>query len=197
MKEFWNERYAQEEFIYGVEPNEFLRETLGKLPKGIIILPCDGEGRNAVYAAKQGWQVKAFDYSESAQRKAIDLAIKNNVEINFDIADINNKEYEENSADVVAFIYAHLPEELRKKAHQKAIKWLKPEGRLILEAFNQKQLNNSSGGPKNIEMLYSDQILKDDFKNLKILALESLEINLTEGNFHKGKADVIRLIAVK
>ncbi|RUA34005.1 MAG: SAM-dependent methyltransferase [Bacteroidetes bacterium] len=197
MKDFWNERYAKKEFIYGTEPNEFLREELEKLPAGKIILPCDGEGRNAVFAAKLGWEVNAFDYSASAKEKAFALARQEGVSPHYEVADIHEKEFKENSADVVALIYAHFPAELRKIAHQKAIKWLKPGGKLVLEAFNPKQLPNDSGGPKNIEMLYTEDILREDFKELKIEKLESLETNLSEGNFHKGKADIIRLIAIK
>lgn len=197
MKDFWNERYAKKEFIYGTEPNEFLREELEKLPAGKIILPCDGEGRNAVFAAKLGWEVNAFDYSASAKEKAFALARQEGVSPHYEVADIHEKEFKENSADVVALIYAHFPEELRKIAHQKAIKWLKPDGKLVLEAFNPKQLPNDSGGPKSIEMLYTEDILREDFKELKIEKLESLETNLSEGNFHKGKADIIRLIAIK
>jgi len=97
----------------------------------------------------------------------------------------------------VALIYAHFPVELRKIAHQKAIKWLKPGGKLILEAFNPKQLGNDSGGPKNIEMLYSEDLLREDFKDLKFEKLEILETNLSEGNYHDGKADIIRMVATK
>jgi SAM-dependent methyltransferase len=197
MKEFWNERYSQDEFIYGTEPNEFLREVLELLPTGKIILPCDGEGRNAVFAAKQGWEVNAFDFSPSAKEKAETLAKQEGVNPIFEVADIHEKEFKEDVADVVALIYAHFPEGLRKIAHQKAVKWLKPGGKLILEAFNPKQLENSSGGPKNIEMLYTEEMLQEDFKDLKIENLESMEINLSEGEFHKGKADVIRIIAIK
>lgn len=197
MKEFWNERYAEKEFIYGTEPNKFLRVELENLPVGRIILPCDGEGRNAVFAAKLGWEVDAFDYSTSAKEKAFALAKQEGVSPHYEIADIHEKEFKENSADVVALIYAHFPAELRKIAHQKAIKWLKPGGRLILEAFNPKQLNNESGGPKNAEMLYTEDILREDFKDLKIENLEDLETNLSEGKYHDGKADIIRLLATK
>lgn len=197
MKEFWNERYAKEEFIYGTEPNEFLKEQLERLANGKIILPCDGEGRNAVYAAKIGWQVSAFDYSESAKRKAFQLAVENKVEIDFEIADISDKTYKENSADVVALIYAHFPEKLRMIAHEKAIKWLKPGGILILEAFNPKQILNDSGGPKDIKLLYTLEILTKDFERLKIEKLEILDIDLKEGKFHEGKADVVRFIGIK
>jgi SAM-dependent methyltransferase len=197
MREFWNERYAQEEFIYGTEPNEFLRETLALLPTGKIILPCDGEGRNAVFAAKLGWEVNAFDFSLSAKEKATALAKREKVNPVFDVADILEKDFKEDSADVVALIYAHFPADVRKIAHQKAVKWLKPGGKLIVEAFNPQQIDNSSGGPKNIEMLYTEEMLREDFKDLKIENLISLETNLAEGEFHKGKADIIRLLATK
>ncbi|WKV12107.1 class I SAM-dependent methyltransferase [Marivirga harenae] len=197
MKEFWNERYAKEEFIYGTEPNEFFRDVLAVLPIGKIILPCDGEGRNAVYAAKKGWEVNAFDFSPSAKEKARALAKQEMVYPVFEVADMREKDFKEDSADVVALIYAHFPAELRKIAHQKAVKWLKPGGKLILEAFNPKQMENASGGPKNIDMLYTEEMLSKDFEDLNIEKLEVLEINLSEGNFHQGKADVIRLIAEK
>lgn len=197
MKDFWNERYAKKEFIYGREPNEFLREELENSPTGKIILPCDGEGRNAVYAAKLGWEVSAFDFSPSAKEKAKALAKQEGVNPKYEVADILEKEFKENSADVVALIYAHFPEGLRKIAHQKAIKWLKPGGKLILEGFNPKQIDNDSGGPKNIEMLYTEEILREDFKDLKIEKIKSLETNLSEGDFHKGNSEVIRLIAIK
>lgn len=197
MKEFWDQRYSQEEFIYGTAPNEFLKQELNKLPKGTILLPCEGEGRNAVYAAQQGWTVNAFDFSNSGKEKADRLAKVNKVNINYKVADIAEKDYPENSANVVALIYSHFPPELRKTAHAKAITWLKPGGLLLLEAFNTRQINNNSGGPKKVELLYTEEMLRRDFESLEIEQLESLETILEEGGFHKGKADVIRLIAKK
>jgi len=111
--------------------------------------------------------------------------------------DIFDKEYQGESADVVALIYAHFPKELRKVAHQKAVQWLKPGGRIILEAFNTEQINNSSGGPKNIEMLYTKEMLAEDFKELHLVKLETIKTNLSEGDYHRGQADVVRLIAIK
>lgn len=76
MSQFWNERYSQAEYVYGETPNVFFAAQLDKLSAGTIILPCEGEGRNAVYAASQGWEVKAFDASEAGQKKALLLAEK-------------------------------------------------------------------------------------------------------------------------
>jgi len=197
MKNFWNERYSMKEFIYGEDPNVFFAEQLNKLKPGKIILPCEGEGRNGVYAASLGWEVSAFDSSEAGKEKAIQLATKKGVILNYEIEDAWEVEYPENSFDVVAFVFAHFPTEVRKHIHQKAITWLKPGGRIILEAFNPDQLQNNSGGPKEPSMLYTEKILKDDFKELNIELLETCTTELKEGKFHEGLAEVIRFVGVK
>jgi SAM-dependent methyltransferase len=194
---FWNERYSEREFVYGESPNVFFAETLSSIIPGSIILPCDGEGRNAVHAARQGWNVKAFDLSEAGKLKADHLALKYNSVIDFQIKDAALAVYPEASADVVAIIYTHLPPEVRKKLHQNVIKWLKPGGKVILETFCPEQLKNSSGGPKDINLLNTKEILSEDFKSLVIDLLTYEHIELNEGKFHEGPADVIRLIATK
>jgi len=197
MNSIWNERYSQEEYVYGEEPNVFIGEQLNKLQNGIIILPCEGEGRNAVHAASQGWIVNSFDSSEAGKTKAIKLADKMGVSIDYKIADAASVEYKENSADIVAFIYAHFPPAIRKQIHQKAISWLKPGGKIIIEAFNPAQLQNSSGGPKDISMLYTEEIIKEDFHNLNIELIETIQTTLQEGKYHQGKADIIRFVGNK
>ena len=197
MSDYWNKRYADSEYAYGEEPNAFFAEQLNSLKAGIIILPCDGEGRNGVFAAKSGWKVYASDSSEEGQKKAMKLAEKSGVEINYIIEDAVSVSYANNSADVVALIYAHLPPDVRKQLHQKSVAWLKPGGRLILEAFNPAQLHNSSGGPKDIGMLYTEKMLREDFKGLRIEFAELLQTNLNEGKYHEGKADIVRFAGVK
>lgn len=197
MKDFWEERYSSSIFVYGESPNEFFAETLNKLTPGKIILPCDGEGRNSVFAAKTGWDTHAFDISGAGMTKALLLANKVGVEFDFQVADALLITYPENTADVVALVYAHLPVLIRQALHEKVISWLKPGGKLILEAFNPLQLNNESGGPKSIDMLYTKDMLNIDFSALRINYIEDVEIELSEGDFHKGKSNVIRLIATK
>jgi SAM-dependent methyltransferase len=160
-------------------------------------LPCEGEGRNAIYAALNGWKVNAFDLSEAGKIKAIQLAKKKGAEIDYTIDDAVEIALPESNADVVAFIYAHFPPAIRKIIHRKAINWLKPGGRIILEAFNPNQLQNSSGGPKELGMLYTEDIIRDDFEGMKIEIIQTAQIFLQEGKFHEGKADVIRFIGVK
>ena len=197
MNSFWNERYGGKDFVYGETPNVYFAEMLSTLSPGTIILPCDGEGRNAVHAAKQGWEVMAFDLSEAGKAKANHLALKYGVDIDFQIKDAALALYPNESADVVAIIYTHLPPIVRTKLNRSVIKWLKPGGKVILETFCPEQLKNSSGGPKDIDMLNTKEILSEDFKALRIDYLEYEHIVLNEGKFHEGPADVIRMIATK
>lgn len=194
---FWNERYGQQEFVYGTEPNAFLKEQLAKLKAGKILFPCEGEGRNAVFAAQQGWKVNAFDQSEEGFKKAQQLAQQNNVEVVYQVADALAIEYPKESFDVIALIYAHFPSTIRQEVHQKMVSWLKPGGYIILEAFNPAQLKNSSGGPKDVSMLLTLEILEENFKGLTIEELFYETIILHEGKCHQGKAEVVRFVGRK
>lgn len=197
MKEFWNERYASSEYVYGKEPNGFFKEIIDGLAPGKILLPAEGEGRNAVYAAKKGWEVEAFDLSDEGKPKALTLAAQNNVTISYQIASVENFELKENYYDTVGLVYSHLAPELRTQFHHSLADCLKKDGIIFMEAFNKKQINRNSGGPKNIEMLYSVDVLKKDFSNLEIELLEEFEKEIKESKSHSGMADIIHLIARK
>lgn len=195
--EFWNDRYSEDGFAYGKTPNAFFKEQIDKLPAGKILFPCEGEGRNAAYAASLGWDVDAFDLSEVGKQKAIDLATSFNAKINYNICDVANANFEDNSFDAVVLIYSHLPESLRITLHGNIKNWLKPGGMLILEAYNPLQLNNTSGGPKEVSMLYSIESLISDFHGMHFEILEEKQIELNEGKYHVGIADVVRFIGRK
>ncbi len=197
MSEFWNQRYSEKDYVYGEEPNEFFKEQIQKLDPGTLILPCEGEGRNAVFAASRGWKILAFDSSESGRVKAMQLAKKKEQSIDYRVADAQEISYPDESADVVAFIFAHFPPDLRRKIYHEAIRWLKPGGRIILESFNPLQLNNATGGPKDISMLCTEEILKEDFEGLAIQLIQSLKVHLKEGKYHHGLADVVRFVGLK
>lgn len=197
MKEQWNERYAASEYIYGISPNRWFAEKLSLLQPGKLLLPAEGEGRNAVYAAKEGWEVFAFDQSEEGQKKAIKLALAQNVRINYSLGDLVEFEPPQNNYDAVALIFVHMPVEIREVVHRKLIEKLKPGGYLILEAFTKKQLQNTSGGPRSESLLYERKLIADDFKDLNILEFEETITSLDEGPLHRGEAFVIRLLAQK
>ncbi|MCF8239505.1 MAG: class I SAM-dependent methyltransferase [Saprospiraceae bacterium] len=166
MQSFWNERYAQEAYVYGESPNEWLRECMNGLHAGKILFPAEGEGRNAVYAAQCGWEVEAFDYSESGKIKADLLARKNGVQIHYKVADANEVHYPDGSLDAIAFIFTHFPSTLRRQLFPDWIKWLKPEGSIIFECFSVSQLDyqkdHQSGGPKDAHLLYSLDTIRDE-----------------------------------
>ncbi|GAA4442653.1 class I SAM-dependent methyltransferase [Pontibacter saemangeumensis] len=197
MQEFWNDRYRQEEMVYGSEPNTFLREQLDMLKPGRLLLPAEGEGRNEVYAAQKGWDVLAFDFSEAGRDKAMRLAEQRGVTINYLLAEAEKFDTEPGCMDAVALIYAHLPPAVRRQLHQKAVRWLKPGGVLLLEAFHPKQLAYTSGGPQDVAMLYTADMLREDFKQLRIDLLEEREVILKEGAHHSGAGFVTRLVAKK
>lgn len=200
MKEFWNERFTKEEFIYGTKPNSFLKfELKNHPPSGRALFPLEGEGRNACFASSLGWETEAFDFSDAGKQKALKLCEANNADISYHICKAEDFQFEENKYDLVALIYAHLHPEFRREIHKKIIKSLTPGGKLILEGFHPLQLkhNYPSGGPKNLEMLYTLDMMKDDFSELSITHGEELEIELREGNYHKGKGFVTRFTGIK
>ncbi|MBN2891071.1 MAG: class I SAM-dependent methyltransferase [Bacteroidales bacterium] len=193
----WDERYNSDGYIYGIEPNKFLQSKLLELKPGKILFPGEGEGRNSVFAAKLEWETIAFDCSTVAKDKAMKLANRNNVKVEYQIAEYQDFEYQENYFDVIALIYTHIGSDYRREFHKKIQKFLKPSGQIIMEMFSKEQIHNNSGGPKSLDMLYSIEELKDDFTDMDILVLEKLKIDVSEGNWHKGFADVIRLVAKK
>ncbi|HSQ44258.1 MAG TPA: class I SAM-dependent methyltransferase [Ginsengibacter sp.] len=197
MNNFWNERYSVKEYVYGEEPNVFFAEQLSKLKPGAIILPSEGEGRNAVFAASNGWHVNAFDSSEAGKIKALQLAHKKGVSIEYVVEDALTVNYPANSADVVAFIYAHFPPVTRKAVLQKATTWLKPGGKIILEAFNPNQLQNNTGGPNDVSMLYTEDIIREEFGGMKIELIQTLRTELSEGKYHEGISDIVRFVGIK
>ena len=200
--EIWNERYSGSEYVYGENPNAYLKEQLATLSVGDILFVGEGEGRNAVYAASIGWNVSAYDISSEGKKKALQLASKHNVNIDYHVGDLQDLNYEREQFDVIAFIYTHFPGETRSMIHKVLSLYLRPGGTVIMEAFSKKQIKNQiksdgGGGPKNIDMLYSLEDIRSDFENFKIKELIETEIYLTEGDFHNGIGSVIRFVGQK
>ena len=192
--QFWNERYRKAEYAYGKSPNVYFIQQLQQLKPGKLLLPCEGEGRNAVAAAALGWDVTAYDQSEEGKRKALLLAQEHGVSIKYLVGQWQELEFNDDF-DAIGLIYAHIPFSERERFHRSVSRSLKRGGYLILEGFHVKQLGNSSGGPQQVEMLFTEEMLRSDFDLLNIDSISDLEIELDEGPYHKGKAHVIRLLA--
>ena len=193
----WDQKYSDQEYVYGTSPNEFFKLELDKLKPGIILFPAEGEGRNAVYAAENGWDVWAFDQSNEGKKKAENLALQRNVKIDYQVYDLETPDYPEGNFDAIALVFVHSPEQKRQAIHRNLLRFLKPGGKLILVGFSKEQLRYTSGGPKELSWLFSIDELEDDFANLNIVSIVQLETMIEEGDHHKGKASVIQLLAGK
>ncbi|EKT3964589.1 class I SAM-dependent methyltransferase [Flavobacterium psychrophilum] len=198
----WNDRYSKDEFAYGEEPNNYLKEQLTKLNIGTILFPAEGEGRNAVFAAKLGWTVSAFDISNEGKNKATKLAEKNNVTIDYKVGELQTLDFGNEQFDAIALIYAHFPADIKSLYHKKIDRFLKNNGIIIFESFSKKHIdyvtaNEKVGGPKDIESLFSIDEIKSDFPNYEIIELVEKEIELNEGLYHNGTGSVIRFIGQK
>ncbi|HTF27522.1 MAG TPA: class I SAM-dependent methyltransferase [Flavitalea sp.] len=198
----WNDRYSTSEFAYGEQPNNYLKEQLEKLNVGRILFPAEGEGRNAVFAARLGWTVSAFDISSEGKKKALGLAETNNVTIDYQIGELPALNYSSEQFDVIALIYAHFPADVKSLFHTTLDKYLRKNGLVIFEAFSKRHIdyisrNEKVGGPKDIAMLFSIDELRSDFENYEIIELIETEIELNEGLFHNGKGSVIRFVGRK
>ncbi len=179
-----------------------MKVKLQTLAPGKILFPAEGEGRNAVFAARLDWDVAAFDLSEAGKNKAEWLANKNQVQIEYVVSDVENIEYPASFFDALALIYAHFPSENRKAYHQKLSTYLKSGGVLILEAFSKQhsemqKVNPQAGGPKNVDMLYDLETIKSDFEAFDFIEASAVKTTLSEGNCHLGEASVIRIFAIK
>lgn len=197
--QFWDQRYADSDYIYGVEPNQFLTEQQHYFQPGMKTLVVgDGEGRNGVWLAAQGLEVLSVDLSSIGLQKASALAKQQQVQIKTLCTDLTSWEWSEATYDLIVSIYVHFSPEVRPKLHQAMLTALKPNGLLILEAFNllqlQYQSKYNSGGPKISSMLYEADMLRKDFYGGHILELTETITELDEGKAHHGKASIIRLI---
>lgn len=197
MKQFWDERYKEAEYVYGTEPNDFFREKLAELNPGKLLLPGEGEGRNAAWAASQNWEVFAFDYSTEGKAKAESLAKARKVSINYRVEPLGDFQFVDEQYDAAGLFFFHAPVPMRQLLHRGVERSLRPGGVLILEGFHKDQINRNSGGPGNLELLFSEDELIDDFPQMEILELRHTLRKLSEGPLHQGEAEVLQLKARK
>ena len=196
MKDFWNDRYANRAYAYGTEPNAFFKSQIDKRPAGRILLPAEGEGRNAVYAATRGWDVVAFDQSDAGEKKAMQLAEAKQTSISFRIEDA--MEFDDDTAfDLLFYGFFHVPPTVLQPIYAHLNTFVKPGGTILLEGFSTRNIGRGSGGPQNEAMLFSTSRVKSLLQDFPTLQVWEEETILNEGPFHQGAASVIRAIGVK
>jgi SAM-dependent methyltransferase len=197
MSDLWNQRYSTEEYAYGKEANRFFSARLDQLTAGKLLLPGEGEGRNAVHAASLGWRVDAFDQSVVGREKAMALASEKGIEFSYQLCPLEEFAFPELYYDAVALLFFHLDPESRAYLHKQVSRSLKPGGYVILEGFHKEQLSKNTGGPKSLEMLFDESTLAGDFTGLDVELLEKHDTILDEGPYHQGEASVIHYIGRK
>lgn len=195
----WESRFNKPEYEFGKAPNEFLTRCKPLLPKsGRALAVADGEGRNGVWLAEQGLDVTSTDFSPAAQRKARALAAERGVQATFIEADMHAWPYPENAFDVVVEIFTQV-----STPAERPVKWagmrraLKSGGLLILEGYTPKQLEYGTGGPRNVEHLYTRAMLEQAFGDFQDLKIAEEERAMNEGAGHAGMSAVIHLTGRK
>ena len=193
---FWDKKFADDGFLYGERPNAFLTEQAWRLsPRSEVLAVGDGEGRNGVWLAEQEHRVTSVDVSPRALQKALGLALRRRVQLKTQCADLRDWVWPVATFDAVVAVYLHLRPDIRPALHARMLQALKPGGHLILEAFHPHQLGKGSGGPPDIAMLFTAEMLREDFDAAEILHLEETATVLKEGRGHQGSAAVVRLVA--
>lgn len=199
MQELWNSKFSEDGFLYGKEPNWFIKEQAKLFKKSDRVLCLgEGEGRNAIFLAKEGLHVEALDASDVGLKKLHARAMEENVAITVRHTLIENWQPYGHYEGIVSS-YTHLPKLVQKQMFTKSLEALKSGGYFIAEFFSQDQINHESGGPKDISLLYNLKDVYSFFEALpcKILKLSQEVIELDEGKKHKGKASVLRIIIQK
>lgn len=198
MKEVWNQRYSEDDYYYGTKPNHFLTSVVGILPYNARILClAEGEGRNAVYLASLGHHVTAVDFSEEGKKKAESLAQKENLSIHYILSSLEDYSFGLEQWDAVISIFCHLPSIVRPLIHQKVEKSLKPGGLFILQSYTPEQLEHKTGGPKDLSMLYTENLIKNDFSCLRWPKLQRVTTEIFEGKGHTGLSSVLNAVGIK
>lgn len=193
----WDERYSDETYAYGTEPNGFLVEMAAQLPTGRILCLGEGEGRNAVWLAQRGCDVTAVDASAVGLDKAQRLAMSRGVTITTVHADLGALVVEPGAWDGVVSIFCHLPPGLRAEVHSRCIAGLRPGGVMLLEAYTPRQLEHATGGPPTAELMMDSATLQVELAGLELLHLTECERDIHEGAFHNGVGAVVQLVARK
>lgn len=202
LKEIWDNRYSIDEFAYGEAPNNYLKEQIQNLETGKILFPAEGEGRNAVYAAILGWDVYAYDISSEGRKKALTLADKNGVRINYQVGELHEIDFKVEQFDAVALIFAHFPVSIKEQIHKSLDRRLRKGGTIIFEAFSKNNLqyvakDERIGGPRDVDMLFTVDEVRKYFPDYEIIELKETETTLNEGLFHNGTGSVIRFVGKK
>ena len=193
----WDARFSTDDYIFGTAPNVWLAQQRDLLPAdGRVLAVADGEGRNSVWLAQQGMQVDAFDISPIGVSKATKLAQQANVEVNYQVCGADNFDWKPETYDAVVAIFIQFAApDARARLFTRMKSVLKPNGLLLLQGYTPKQLEYRTGGPPNLDHLYTEALLREEFSDMTIIDLQAYESVLTEGTQHSGRSALIGVVA--
>jgi 2-polyprenyl-3-methyl-5-hydroxy-6-metoxy-1,4-benzoquinol methylase len=193
----WNQRYDRKDYLFGTEPAQFLVEQRAHIKPGqSALVIADGEGRNSVWLAQQGLQVTAMDAAENGLNKARALAEQRDVTLTLQQADLREWDWQEAAFDVVVAVFIQFADpDFRRTIFEGMKRTVKPGGMILLHGFTPEQMENTSGGPRVVENLYTPEMLAAAFEGFETLRLEAYEAELSEGPGHDGPAALIDLVA--
>lgn len=195
---YWDKKFKESTYIYGKEPNTFIADFHKDLDvSGNALAIAEGEGRNAVYLARQGMKVTSWDFASSGLKKTKQLAEEYDVDVTTKLIDLNDAKWEENKWDEIICVYGHFPPELKDKTLEGIKSAVKPGGYYVTEVYSPYQIPYKSGGPQNSELLYSIDDFMDYFSEWRIIHLFMGEVVRQEGIGHNGLAHVIQFAAQK
>lgn len=190
----WDQRFGGAEYVYGKEPNDFLREMAARIPPGPVLCLAEGEGRNAVFLAGLGHAVTSVDGSGEGVRKTRRLAEERGVPVEALHADLADFRIEAGAWDGIVSIFAHLPPTLRREVHRQAVAGLRPGGVFILEAYTPAQIPLGTGGPPVAELMMTLDQLRDDLHGLELEVGRESERDVREGRLHGGWSAVVQVV---
>lgn len=193
----WDDRYGGGEYVYGTAPNDFLAEMAERIPRGRVLCLAEGQGRNAVFLSRLGYDVTGVDSSAVGLEMAQRLAADRGVRIETLVADLAQFDPGVAVWDGIVSIFCHLPAPLRSEVMRKVVRALRPGGVLILEAYTPDQLRFETGGPRSLDLLASLADLKSDLAGLRFDHAVEIERDVVEGKLHKGRAAVVQIVAVR
>lgn len=193
----WEQRYGAETYLYGTEPNEFLRANAHVLPAGPTMCLAEGEGRNAVHLAGTGREVHSVDLTEAGVAKTLRLAQQQGVQVAAVVGDLAEFDLGVGRWPAIVSIFAHMPPAVRRDLHARVVNALAPGGVLLLEAYTPAQIGRGTGGPAVPEMTMTLDGLHDELVGLEFLHAMELEREVVEGPGHTGVGAVVQVIARK
>lgn len=195
----WDQRYAGEEYLFGTEPSRFVLAEAGRLAPGSRVLAvADGEGRNSVHLAQLGHKVTAMDSSRVGVQKARALADEAGVSVDFRVADIAEWDWREAAFDAVLAVFIQFAAPpLRDAIFAGMARTLRPGGLLLIHGYAPRQVKYGTGGPGQVENLYTLDLLRDHFEGFEVLHAADYDAEIREGTGHSGRSALIDFVARK